>query len=106
MKRARGVSNRSVHQKWYASCRGPRSFSQDELQRVSTSPEDAAWLMERDYSIDVRPLVSQLKTPTLVIHCDRDRAVPASVACSRPRSPGAVRLVAERQSPDAGGGDP
>jgi DNA-binding winged helix-turn-helix (wHTH) protein/pimeloyl-ACP methyl ester carboxylesterase len=49
----------------------------DELQRVSTSPENAARLMERDDNIDVRSLLSQVKTPTLVIHCDRDRAVPA-----------------------------
>jgi len=48
----------------------------DELQRVSTSPENAARLMERDDDIDVRPLLSQVKTPTLVIHCDRDHAVP------------------------------
>jgi DNA-binding winged helix-turn-helix (wHTH) protein/alpha-beta hydrolase superfamily lysophospholipase len=48
----------------------------DELQRVSTSPENAARLMERDDNIDVRPLLSQVKAPTLVIHCDRDRAVP------------------------------
>ena len=53
------------HEQWF-----------DELQRVSTSPENAARLMERDDDIDVRPLLSQVKTPTLVIHCDRDRAVP------------------------------
>jgi DNA-binding winged helix-turn-helix (wHTH) protein/pimeloyl-ACP methyl ester carboxylesterase len=52
------------HEKWF-----------DELQRVSTSPENAARLMERDDDIDVRPLLSQVKTPTLVIHCDRDHAV-------------------------------
>jgi pimeloyl-ACP methyl ester carboxylesterase len=45
---------------------------------VSTSPENAARLMERDDSIDVRPLLSQVKVPTLVIHCDRDVAVPAA----------------------------
>jgi pimeloyl-ACP methyl ester carboxylesterase/DNA-binding winged helix-turn-helix (wHTH) protein len=48
----------------------------DELQRVSTSPENAARLMERDDNIDVRPLLSQVRAPTLVMHCDRDRAVP------------------------------
>jgi pimeloyl-ACP methyl ester carboxylesterase/DNA-binding winged helix-turn-helix (wHTH) protein len=53
------------HEQWF-----------DELQRVSTSPENAARLMERDADLDVRPLLSQVKTPTLVIHCDRDRAVP------------------------------
>ena len=53
------------HEQWF-----------DELQRVSTSPENAARLMERDDDIDVRPLLSQVTTPTLVIHCDRDHAVP------------------------------
>jgi DNA-binding winged helix-turn-helix (wHTH) protein/pimeloyl-ACP methyl ester carboxylesterase len=52
------------HEQWF-----------DELQRVSTSPENAALLMERDDDIDVRPLLSQVKAPTLVIHCDRDHAV-------------------------------
>jgi DNA-binding winged helix-turn-helix (wHTH) protein/esterase/lipase len=54
------------HEQWF-----------DELQRVSTSPENAAKLMELDDGIDVRPLLSQVKTPTLVIHCDRDRAIPS-----------------------------
>jgi pimeloyl-ACP methyl ester carboxylesterase/DNA-binding winged helix-turn-helix (wHTH) protein len=53
----------------------------DELQRVSTSPENAARLMERDDNIDVRPLLSKVQSPTLVIHCDRDGAVPAE--CGR-----------------------
>ena len=52
------------HEKWF-----------DELQRVSTSPENAARLMERADDIDVRHLLSQVKAPTLVIHCDRDQAV-------------------------------
>ena len=47
----------------------------DELQRVSTSPENAARLMERDDDLDVRSLLSRVTTPTLVIHCDRDHAV-------------------------------
>jgi pimeloyl-ACP methyl ester carboxylesterase len=54
------------HEQWF-----------DELQRVSTSPENAARLMERDDEIDVRPLLAQVQTPTLVIHCDRDHAVVA-----------------------------
>jgi DNA-binding winged helix-turn-helix (wHTH) protein/pimeloyl-ACP methyl ester carboxylesterase len=52
------------HERWF-----------DELQRVSTSPENAARLMERDDEIDVRALLPQVRTPTLVIHCDRDHAV-------------------------------
>jgi DNA-binding winged helix-turn-helix (wHTH) protein/pimeloyl-ACP methyl ester carboxylesterase len=54
------------HEQWF-----------DELQRVSTSPENAARLMERDDEIDVRPLLSQVQTPTLVMHCDREQAVVA-----------------------------
>jgi pimeloyl-ACP methyl ester carboxylesterase/DNA-binding winged helix-turn-helix (wHTH) protein len=54
------------HEQWF-----------DELQRVSTSPDNAARLMERDDDIDVRHLLPQVKTPTLVVHCDRDHAVVA-----------------------------
>ena len=54
------------HQGWF-----------DEMQRVSTSPENAARLLERGADIDVRPLLSRVDVPTLVLHCDRDRAVPA-----------------------------
>jgi pimeloyl-ACP methyl ester carboxylesterase/DNA-binding winged helix-turn-helix (wHTH) protein len=54
------------HERWF-----------DELQRVSTSPENAARLMERDDEIDVRSLLPQVRVPTLVMHCDRDHAVPA-----------------------------
>ena len=54
------------HERWF-----------DELQRVSTSPENAARLMQLDDDIDVRPLLPQLTTPTLVIHCDGDQAVPS-----------------------------
>jgi DNA-binding winged helix-turn-helix (wHTH) protein/pimeloyl-ACP methyl ester carboxylesterase len=53
------------HEQWF-----------DELQRVSTSPENAARLLERGAEIDVRPLLPQVEVPTLVLHCDRDRAVP------------------------------
>jgi pimeloyl-ACP methyl ester carboxylesterase/DNA-binding winged helix-turn-helix (wHTH) protein len=53
------------HEQWF-----------DELQRVSTSPENAARLMDLDDDMDVQALLSRVKTPTLVIHCDRDHAVP------------------------------
>jgi pimeloyl-ACP methyl ester carboxylesterase len=47
----------------------------DELQRVSTSPENASRLMEADDDIDVVALLPQVRVPTLVVHCDDDRAV-------------------------------
>jgi pimeloyl-ACP methyl ester carboxylesterase len=47
----------------------------DELQRVSTSPENAARLMTVDDNIDVRTLLPLVRVPTLVVHCDDDRVV-------------------------------
>jgi pimeloyl-ACP methyl ester carboxylesterase/DNA-binding winged helix-turn-helix (wHTH) protein len=55
-----------IHENWF-----------DELQRVSTSAENAARLMEADANIDVRGLLPKLRVPTLVVHCDRDQVVPA-----------------------------
>ena len=54
------------HEEWF-----------DELQRVSTSAENAAHLMEVDDELDVRALLPAVKVPTLVVHCDRDQAVRA-----------------------------
>ena len=53
------------HERWF-----------DEMQRVSTSPENAARLLERGADIDVRSLLPHVSVPTLVLHCDRDRAIP------------------------------
>ena len=47
----------------------------DDLQRVSTSAENAARLMEIDDNIDVRGLLRQIRVPTLVVHCDGDQVV-------------------------------
>jgi pimeloyl-ACP methyl ester carboxylesterase len=71
---------------------------------VSTSPENAARLIERGDSVDVRPLLPQVTTPTLVIHCDRDQAVAAEngrqIAAAIPNAryvslPGANHLMLE-----------
>jgi pimeloyl-ACP methyl ester carboxylesterase/DNA-binding winged helix-turn-helix (wHTH) protein len=53
-----------VHEKWF-----------DDLQRVSTSAENAARLIDVDSNIDVRGLLRQVRVPTLVMHCDRDHVV-------------------------------
>jgi pimeloyl-ACP methyl ester carboxylesterase/DNA-binding winged helix-turn-helix (wHTH) protein len=53
-----------VHENWF-----------DDLQRVSTSAENAARLIDVDSGIDVRGLLRQVQVPTLVLHCDRDRVV-------------------------------
>jgi pimeloyl-ACP methyl ester carboxylesterase len=53
-----------VHENWF-----------DDLQRMSTSAENAARLMDVDSGIDVRGLLREVRVPTLVIHCDRDHVV-------------------------------
>jgi pimeloyl-ACP methyl ester carboxylesterase/DNA-binding winged helix-turn-helix (wHTH) protein len=53
-----------VHENWF-----------DDLQRVSTSAENAARLIDVDCGIDVRGLLRQLRVPTLVMHCDHDKVV-------------------------------
>jgi pimeloyl-ACP methyl ester carboxylesterase len=49
-----------------------------DLQRITTSPEIALRIWETLSLIDVRPLLSQVRVPTLVLHCRNEVAVPFS----------------------------
>jgi pimeloyl-ACP methyl ester carboxylesterase len=48
----------------------------NEMQRVTTSPENAAELQRVFGRIDVRDLLGKVTTPTLVGHSTRDAVVP------------------------------
>lgn len=48
----------------------------NELERVSTSPGNAARFMREFNTIDVTALLPQVRCPTLVLHCRDDRRVP------------------------------
>lgn len=48
----------------------------NDLQRISTSPENAVRLMKVLGTIDVTGLLSQIRVPTLVVHCCGDAGVP------------------------------
>ena len=48
----------------------------NELQRRSTSPENAVRLMRALSEIDVRPLLAKVRHPTLVLHAKGDQAIP------------------------------
>jgi pimeloyl-ACP methyl ester carboxylesterase len=48
----------------------------NELQRISTSPDNAVALQEVFASIDVRALLPLLTTPTLVAHAQADAIIP------------------------------
>lgn len=54
----------------------------DELQRVSTSPENALRFVQMFNQIDVLELASQVTTPTLVLHANNDAEIPLSQARS------------------------
>jgi DNA-binding winged helix-turn-helix (wHTH) protein/pimeloyl-ACP methyl ester carboxylesterase len=53
----------------------------DDLQRISSSPENAARLMEESARVDVRPLLAEIRVPTIVFHSRDDRAVPFAEGC-------------------------
>lgn len=48
----------------------------NDLQRVSTSGENAARLLDAFHHIDVRALCPQVRTPTLVLHAREDARIP------------------------------
>ncbi|HYD88240.1 MAG TPA: alpha/beta fold hydrolase [Vitreimonas sp.] len=47
----------------------------NELQRITTSPENAATLLDALGTIDVRDRLAHVRTPTLVIHARKDARV-------------------------------
>ncbi len=67
----------------FASAYIPEATSPDheswltDLQHISTSPENAAAIMDTCDVINVRELLPRVRRPTLVFHCDRDRVIPA-----------------------------
>jgi pimeloyl-ACP methyl ester carboxylesterase len=48
----------------------------DDLQRVTTSPENAVRLLHAIGAIDVRDLLSEVTVPTLILHARDDAVVP------------------------------
>jgi pimeloyl-ACP methyl ester carboxylesterase/DNA-binding winged helix-turn-helix (wHTH) protein len=48
----------------------------NDMQRITTSPENAARLRQAVDEIDVSDLLAQVRTPTLVLHCRNDGMIP------------------------------
>jgi class 3 adenylate cyclase/pimeloyl-ACP methyl ester carboxylesterase len=46
-----------------------------KLQRLSSSPDIAARMLELCYSVDVTKFLSSIKIPTLILHRDNDKAI-------------------------------
>ena len=60
----------------------------NELQRISTSPEDAVRNYVANGDADVRALLAQVAIPTLVMHAREGRPVPSMKAAACSRYPG------------------
>jgi serine/threonine protein kinase/pimeloyl-ACP methyl ester carboxylesterase/tetratricopeptide (TPR) repeat protein len=75
-----GKDNPAFRQLWttlYAPDASPeQAQSFNDLQRVSTSPENAVTLLNVMGNIDVVDLLAQVKVPTLVLHCRDEAGVP------------------------------
>jgi pimeloyl-ACP methyl ester carboxylesterase len=75
-----GKDNPAFRQIWttlYAPDATPeQQQSFNDLQRVSTSPDNAVKLMNVMANIDVAELLPQVKVPTLVLHCRDEAGVP------------------------------
>src|ERR1051326_3042996 len=75
-----GKDNPAFRQLWtslYAPDATPeQAQSFNDLQRVSTSPENAVKLLTEMGNINVVPLLRQVRVPTLVLHCRDEAGVP------------------------------
>ncbi len=75
-----GKDNPAFRQLWtslYAPDATPeQAQSFNDLQRVSTSPENAVKLLTEMGNINVADLLSQVRVPTLVLHCPDEAGVP------------------------------
>jgi DNA-binding SARP family transcriptional activator/pimeloyl-ACP methyl ester carboxylesterase len=70
---------RQIFTSWYIPDGSPEQWRWwNDLQRISTSPENAVRLMTDLGKIDVSHLLAQVSVPTLVTHSVNDAAVPFS----------------------------
>jgi len=75
-----GQDNPAFRQLWttlFVPDASPEEWNSfNDLHRISTSPENAVRLLNEFGQIDVVSLLSQVKVPTLVMHCRDDSVVP------------------------------
>jgi pimeloyl-ACP methyl ester carboxylesterase len=65
-----------------------------ERQRQSATPEIAEKIYVATQTVDVRPLLSQIKVPTLILHCRGDRRVPIEMGQELAAGIAGARFVA------------
>ena len=50
-----------------------------QFERSACTPQMVAQIMQRNYEIDVRPILSTISARTLVMHCSRDPRIPVEL---------------------------
>jgi pimeloyl-ACP methyl ester carboxylesterase len=75
-----GTENATFRQLWTSLYIPEATATQwewfNEMQRISTSPENAARLCEQWGRIDITEILPEVHVPTIVFHCENDGAVP------------------------------
>lgn len=69
-----GIGSRTLAEIFVPKADKEHLESLAKLQRKSTTPEMAAKLMEMGYGFDVSDKLSEIKTPTLILHREEDKA--------------------------------
>lgn len=90
-----------AYRQYFTSCFIPDATQEqmawfNELQRVTTSPDNAARLMNAVGDIDVTERLSQVGAPTLVVHARKDARIPLNAGRElASKIPGAKFLILE-----------
>jgi pimeloyl-ACP methyl ester carboxylesterase/DNA-binding CsgD family transcriptional regulator len=71
-----GLGSRMIVDIFTPSASAERRRAMAAYQRAAATPETAAELLRLVYEYDARDALSAMSVPTLVVHRDRDRAVP------------------------------
>jgi class 3 adenylate cyclase/pimeloyl-ACP methyl ester carboxylesterase len=50
-----------------------------QFERSASTPQMVAQIMQRNFEIDVRPILSTISAPTLVMHCSGDPRIPVEL---------------------------
>lgn len=70
-----GLGSRTLAEVFVPEADKEQLKSLGKLQRKSSTPEIAAKLMEWAYQIDIKDILSEVKTPTLVLHREGDKVI-------------------------------
>jgi class 3 adenylate cyclase/pimeloyl-ACP methyl ester carboxylesterase len=71
-----GLASKALAEIFIPGANADELQSLAKYQRLSSSPDMAARILELVYSIDVTKFLSSIKIPTLILHRDNEKAIP------------------------------